>query len=78
MLNTEVDPLGDDSATNSLIHNDSEGMGCDIVDATGLSVVDFVWHTLLDCTIALKLKMVMSVGDFDKLMPCNYVVSSGL
>lgn len=54
MLNTDVDAFGNDSATHSLVHNNTEGVCCDIVYATSFTMVYFVWHTFLDCSIALK------------------------
>lgn len=56
MLNADVDALGDDSAAHSLVDDHTESVGGHVVHTASLAMVHFVWHTLLDCTIALKRK----------------------
>jgi len=48
VLNADVDALGDDAALDTLVDNDANGMLGHVEDTSGLSMVDFVWHTLLD------------------------------
>lgn len=46
-------PLGNDPSSDLLVDNDTNSVLGDIEDPTGLSVVELVWHTLLEGTIAL-------------------------
>lgn len=61
VLNADVDALGDDSAAHPLVDNHAKSVGCDVVHATGLAMVYFVWHTLLYCTITLKLNIFVKI-----------------
>merc|ERR1739845_274219 len=54
VLDSEVDSLGQDIASHSLV---------DVVDSASLTVVDLVWHTLLDGTVALDVNDVASSVD---------------
>lgn len=63
MLNADVDPLWDYSAADAFVHNNAESVRRDIVYATSLSMVYFVWHALLDGSIALKVKWKMEQLD---------------
>lgn len=38
MLNTEVDPLLNVTVTDNLLHNNTDGCRCDVVDNTGTSI----------------------------------------
>jgi len=60
VLDAEVDSLGQDVASDSLVHNNTDGVLGDVVDSSSLSVVAFVWHTLLDGTITLDVNDVAS------------------
>lgn len=52
MLNTDIDPLGDDTATNPLVDDHTKSVRGDVEYSASPSVVGLVWHTLLDSTIA--------------------------
>lgn len=53
MLNAEVDTLLEVSVANDLLDNDTNGGLGNVVDNTGLTVVELVRHTLLDRTVGL-------------------------
>ena len=48
MLNANMETLGDDSLSHLLVDNDSNSPGVDVEDATSTSVVELVWHALMD------------------------------
>lgn len=53
VLDTHVDPLGDNASTHPLVHDHSQGMCRHVEHTAGLAVIDFVRHTLLHSTISL-------------------------
>lgn len=57
MLGADVDALGEDLSTVTLVHNDAESVWSDVVDASSLSVISLEWHALVNCTITLKYEM---------------------
>ena len=63
MLNAEVDTLLEVSVTNNLLHNNTNGGLGDVVDNTGLTVVELVGHTLLDRTVGLDVNDVTDLVD---------------
>ena len=50
VLNTDVDSLGEDLATDTFVHNDSDCSLGHVEDTSSLSVVGLVGHTLLEST----------------------------
>merc|ERR1712187_797408 len=46
VLDSEVDPLGDDITSDSFVDDDTNGVLGDVVNSTSFTVVNFVWHTL--------------------------------
>jgi len=53
VLNTDVDPLGENPDSNTLVHNNTDSPGGDVVNATGPALVELVGHTLVDSTVDL-------------------------
>jgi len=51
VLNSDVDALLDVSVSDLTVQDDSNGGLGDIVDNTGLAVIHFVWHTLLNGSV---------------------------
>lgn len=56
VLNANVDALGEDLSAVTFVHDNSQSVLCDVVDAASLSVIRFERHTFVDCTMALKLE----------------------
>ena len=52
VLNANIDALLHVSVAHWLVEDDTDGGFRHVVDDASLSVIDFVWHTLLDCSIA--------------------------
>ena len=52
VLNSHVDSLGNDSVSNSLVDDHTEGMCVDVEHTTSLSVVELVGHALVNGTIS--------------------------
>ena len=48
MLDSDIDPLLDVSVAHALVYDYAHGALGDVVDDSGFSVVNFVWHTV-DC-----------------------------
>ena len=53
MLYSNVDTLLEVSVADFLVDDDTDGGFCYVVDDACLAVVDFEWHTLLDCSVDL-------------------------
>jgi len=51
MLNSDTDSLWDDSSVDQFVDNDTDGDSGDVENSSGLTVVELVWHTLMDGTI---------------------------
>lgn len=52
MLNSDVNSLGDNSASVLLVNDNSDGMLSDIENDTSLSVVELVRHALVDGSVS--------------------------
>lgn len=61
MLDSNVDSLGDDSLSYSLVDDDSECMRCHIEDATSPSMIKLERHSLLKGSIALHVDQLSSL-----------------
>ena len=51
MLDSDVDSLWDDSSIVVFVDDNTDGMGSDVEDTSGLTVVELMWHTLVDGTV---------------------------
>lgn len=66
VLNSDVDSLGDDSASVLLVDDDSDGVLGHIENAAGLTVVELVGHALVDASIGNhvnKVALLVSLHD---------------
>ena len=61
MLDTDIDPFGDDASAYSFIDDDAKSVGRYIEYTSGLSVIDFVRHSLLNSSVAFDIN---DVSDF--------------
>ena len=52
VFNSDMNSLGDDSVANSFVDNDTDSLLVDIEDSASLSMVEFVWHALVDATVS--------------------------
>ena len=51
MFDPDVDALGDDSLSDLLVDNDTDGSGVDVEDTSGSAVIVFVGHALVDGSV---------------------------
>ena len=63
VLNSEVDSFGHDVSSDSLVDDDTDSVLGDVVDSTGFTVVDLMWHTLLNGTVTFDIDDVASFVD---------------
>lgn len=64
MFNADIDALGEDLSAVTLVDDHSQGVLCDVVDASGLSVICLEWHALVNGTVALKTRKHPSISQF--------------
>lgn len=70
MLNSDVNSLGDNSASVLLVNDNSDGMLSDIKNATSLSVVELVRHALVDRSVSdnvHEVSLLVSLHDFREM-----------
>lgn len=79
VLNSDVNSLGDNSASVLLVDDHSDSVLIDIEDATGLTVVELVGHALVDGTVSNDINEVtLSVNLHDLGQVDGAVLSEGL
>ena len=79
MLDSDVNSLGDDSASVLLVDDDSDGVLGHIENTTGLTVVELVGHALVDATVGDNVNEVaLSVSLHDLREVNGAVVSEAL
>ena len=79
MLDSDVNSLGDDSASVLLVDDDSDGVLGHIEHTTGLAVVEFVGHALVDGTVGNDVdEIALSVSLHDLGKVDGAVVSEAL
>ena len=54
VLNTHTDPLGENLATDTLVHNDTNSTLRHVEDTTSLAMVSLMRHALLECSAAYR------------------------
>jgi len=55
VFNTDIDTFWDDTSTNLLVDDDTDGSLGNVENTSSGTVVDLVWHTLLESTITLDI-----------------------
>ena len=65
VLDTDVDSLGEDLATDTLVDHDNHGSLGHVEHTPGLAVVGLVWHTLLEGTTALDINNVTNLVELE-------------
>jgi len=79
MLNSDVNSLGDDSASVLLVDDDTDGVLGHIENATSLTMVELVRHALVDGTVGDHIdEVVLPVGLHDLREVDGTVLSEGL
>jgi len=79
MLNSDVNSLGDDSASVLLVDDDTDGVLGHIENATSLTMVELVRHALVDGTIGDHIdEVVLPVSLHDLGQVDGTVLSEGL
>jgi hypothetical protein len=63
VFDSQVDSFWVDISSNSLVDDNTDGVGSDVKDSTSFSVVRFVGHTLLDGTISFDIDDVTTFVD---------------
>ena len=48
VFNSDTDSLWDNSSIVELVNNDTDGVSGNIVNSSGFTMVELVWHTLVD------------------------------
>ena len=67
MLNSDMDSLWNDSASENLIDDNTDCCLVDIENSTSLSMIELVWHTFMDTSISNDVNVIsFSVG-------CHYL-----
>jgi len=66
VLNTDIDPLGQDLAAELLVHNDTNSMLCHVEDTASLTMVKLMWHTLLEGTVTLDINDISLLVNFQE------------
>merc|ERR1711970_945535 len=55
MFNSKVDSLGNDAVPQLLIDDNTDSSSCHVEHSSCFTVVIFVWHSFMDCPIALNI-----------------------
>lgn len=54
VFDADIDALGENLASDALVHDNSECVRRDVVNASSFSVVSLEWHAFVDCSVTLK------------------------
>jgi len=76
VLNADMESLGDDAASNTLVDDDTDGVLGDIEDNASLAVVELEGHTFLDGTVGDNINVISLLVDFHHLVHGGDTVSS--
>jgi hypothetical protein len=76
VLNTDVNSLLDNSVTDLLVDGNTHGTWSNIKDTTGLTMIELMWHTLLDGTITLDVNDISTLVHFHVGGQLDHTISS--
>ena len=79
VLDSDVNSLGNDFASDLFVDNDSDGVLVHIENLSSLTVVELVWHALVDATVGNdvnEIALLVNLQDLRKMD--GSVVSEGL
>ena len=61
MVDSDVASLWDDSSVDELVKNDTAGMSGDVENSSGFTVIELVWHTLVDGTVGNNIDVISNL-----------------
>jgi len=61
MVDSNVASLWDDSSVDELVKNDTAGMSGDVENSSGFTVIELVWHTLVDGTVSNNIDVISNL-----------------
>ena len=61
MVDSNVASLWDDSSVDELVKNDTTGMSGDVENSSGFTVIELVWHTLVDGTVSNNIDVISNL-----------------
>ena len=76
VLDSDVDSLGDDLASDLLVNDDTNGMLGNIKNSSSLSVIEFVGHALVNTTVGNDINVITLLVGSKDLCKAKWAVGS--